>query len=251
MASARLGEFLRSRRERLSPQDVGLPDRRRRRTPGLRREEVADLAGIGVDWYVRLEQSRAVSPSAATVGALARALQLDETESAHLSALARGADRPPFTPETVPPVIAGLVEGLDRPAYVTGRRWDLLTANAAARDLFPGMGSNVLEYLLLDPSARALFGDGWPAEARRVTAQFRAVYDVVAPDPAFDALLATLRQGCAGFDEWWHRHDIGVSDSGVKVLHHLRHGTLTCEYASFQANDDPALKLALYRVVSR
>src|ERR1700742_3599643 len=97
-----LGDFLRSRRQRLRPESVGLPATRRRRTPGLRREEVAQLAGIGVDWYVRLEQGRDVNPSATTVESLARALRLDPVEQAHLRALTRNAERRPFVRESVP-----------------------------------------------------------------------------------------------------------------------------------------------------
>src|ERR1700753_161846 len=100
-----LGAFLRSRREKLTPKAVGLPQAQRRRTPGLRRQELAELAGIGVDWYIRLEQGRAVSPSAATVDALARALRLNRSEHAHLRELARGADRRPFAREAVPPTL--------------------------------------------------------------------------------------------------------------------------------------------------
>ena len=125
------GDFLRSRREQLSPRSVGLAGGRRRRTAGLRREEVAELAGIGVDWYIRLEQGRTVSPSMTTVDALARALRLSRAEHAHLRALARDADRRAFTIETVPEQIRRLIDGLNQPAYVTGRRWDLLVWNAA------------------------------------------------------------------------------------------------------------------------
>ena len=124
-----LGDFLRSRRARLGPAEVGLSNGRRRRTPGLRREEVAELAGIGVDWYVRLEQGRAVSPSVTTVDALARALRLKPHEHAHLRALTRPPDRRAFRRETVPDAIRRLVEGLAQPAYVTGRRWDILAWN--------------------------------------------------------------------------------------------------------------------------
>src|SRR5271154_7273426 len=125
------GDFLRSRRAKLTPQAVGLPDRRRRRTPGLRREEVAELAGIGVDWYVRLEQGRSVSPSVTTIDALARALRLSKTEHAHLRALTRNPDRRAFARETVPDAIRRVVENLTQPAYVTGRRWDVLVWNKA------------------------------------------------------------------------------------------------------------------------
>src|SRR5882757_4221599 len=130
------GDFLRSRRERLNPRAVGLPDGRRRRAPGLRREEVAELAGIGVDWYVRLEQGRSVSPSVTTIDALARALRLSKAEHAHLRALTRNADRRAFVRESVPETIRQLVESLNQPAYVTGRRWDILAWNAAADEIF-------------------------------------------------------------------------------------------------------------------
>src|SRR5579871_5395201 len=115
-----LGDFLRSRRERLTPAELGLPDSRRRRTPGLRREEVAELAGIGVDWYVRLEQGRAVRPSVATLDALAQALRLDPAERSHLRLLARSPRHRAFARETVSAPIRHLVERLDQPAYVTG-----------------------------------------------------------------------------------------------------------------------------------
>src|ERR1700729_2952557 len=121
-----LGDFLRARRSRLSPESVGLPHRRQRRTPGLRREEVAELAGIGVDWYIRLEQGRPVTPSAGTVDALARALRLTELEHQHLRALAGGGGRKAFQAEIAPPSLLRLLASLHQPAYVTGRRRDLV-----------------------------------------------------------------------------------------------------------------------------
>ena len=187
-----LGDFLRSRREKLTPKLVGLASGRRRRTPGLRREEVAELAGIGVDWYIRLEQGRAVSPSTTTVDALARALRLSKTEHSHL----RGADpgkpaRRAFQPESVPESLRRLVEGLNRPAYVTGRRWDVLAWNAAADEIFAfnrlkEADRNVLVLMLILPRARRLFGAAWADEARRMVAQFRANRSLWScGDPAF------------------------------------------------------------------
>src|SRR6201993_4082839 len=126
MADARrveFGDFLRSRRAKLTPKSIGLATGRRRRTAGLRREEVAELAGIGVDWYIRLEQGRTVNPSVTTIDALARALRLNKTEHAHLRALARDANRRPFVREIVPMHLRQLVESLNQPAYITGRRW--------------------------------------------------------------------------------------------------------------------------------
>src|SRR5260221_3837533 len=131
-----LGDFLRSRRDKLTPRAVGLPDGRRRRTPGLRREEVAELAGIGVDWYIRLEQGRSVSPSTATIDALARALRLSRGEHRHLKELTENTDRRVFVPETVPPPARRTVERLDLPAYVTGRGCGVVPWNGAANDIF-------------------------------------------------------------------------------------------------------------------
>ncbi|SFW85117.1 helix-turn-helix transcriptional regulator [Amycolatopsis australiensis] len=249
-----LGEFLRSRRERLSPAALGLPDRRRRRTPGLRREEVAELAGIGVDWYIRLEQGRTVSPSPATVEALARALRLDDAERAHLRALARNPARTPFTREKVPEATRRLVESLAEPAYVTGRRWDVLVWNRAAAELLADFGAvpeedrNVLVQILLGERARRLFGDGWAAQARHAVAQFRAAHDLWAGDPAFTGLAARLRAGCPEFATWWERHDVVHSGPGRKTLY--RPEPQSFDYATFQVNEDPALRLTIYAPTS-
>ena len=247
-----LGDFLRSRREKLSLRTVGVPNGRRRRTPGLRREEVAELAGIGVDWYVRLEQGRTVRPSVMTIDALARALRLGKAEHAHLRALARSADRPAFSRETVPETIRRLVANLNAPAYVTGRRWDVLAWNAAAADIFTDFGRlaeedrNILIYMLTDPQARYLFGAAWSGEAKRMVAQFRTTHDLWADDPAFVDLLARLRHCSPEFAIWWEAHDIRGVAAGHKHLSHPQKGVLRFEYASFQANDDPALKLVIY-----
>ena len=249
-----LGDFLRSRRQKLTPKQMGIAAGRRRRTPGLRREEVAELAGIGVDWYIRLEQGRSVSPSVTTIDALARALRLSKAEHAHLRALTRDGDRRPFAPEVVPPAIWRTVESLNQPAYVTGRRWDVLAWNAAAEDIFgfgklPEADRNVLICVLANPATRRLFGAGWADEARRMVAQFRATHDLWAGDPAFRELLARLRAGCPEFEGWWGAHDVRGVSAGYKLIKHPRRGQLRLEYASFQANDDPALKLVIYTEV--
>ena len=249
------GDFLRSRRERLSPEAVGLSSRRRRRTPGLRREEVAELAGIGVDWYIRLEQGRTVSPSVATIDALAVALRLGKVEQAHLRALARNPERRAFARESVPDPIRRLIMSLVQPAYVTGRRWDILAWNAATTEVFGDFGCaaeedrNILVYMLTDRNARRLFGEAWADEARRMVAQFRITHDLWAGDPAFAALLERLRRESAEFAAWWEVHDIRAAAAGQKLLNHPEKGLLRFEYSSFQANDDPALKLTIYTPV--
>jgi transcriptional regulator with XRE-family HTH domain len=249
-----LGDFLRSRRQKLMPKTVDLPVGRRRRTPGLRREEVAELAGIGVDWYIRLEQGRSVSPSAATIDALARALRLTKAEHRHLAELTQNADRRAFVRETVPPAIRRTVEQLNLPAYVTGRRWDILAWNAAAEEIFAfsrlaEADRNSLLSVLTNPATRRLFGASWADEARRMVAQFRATHDLWAGDPAFRDLLARLREGCPEFAGWWEAHDVSGVAAGRKSLIHPKKGRLKLEYASFQANDDPALKLVIYTTV--
>lgn len=248
---AELGDFLRSRRARLRPLATGFAGRRRR-TPGLRREEVAERAGISTDWYVRLEQGRTVTPSSHTVDALAGALELDAQEHAHLRTLAGHAPAREFVREVVPQTIRKILAGLKHPAYVTGRRWDLLAWNEAAIELFCDFGAlpkserNLLLFVFGDPRAHALFGDGWAPVARAMLAQFRATHDLWAGDPAFAELVDRLRQASATFAAWWPDHDIRAPMSGRKTLHHPRHGILRFDHASFQANDDGALKLVIY-----
>ena len=247
-----LGAFLRSRRAKLQPGDVGLSVGRIRRTPGLLREEVAQLANISTEWYVRLEQGRTVSPSAITVDALAGALRLNDGERRHLCSLARGIERKPFVRETVPESLRRVVEGLPGPAYVTGQRWDVLVWNVAAADLLTDFGlraigeRNILLFMFMDGEARRLFGAGWAEEARRMLSLFRATHDLWPGDPSFDGLVERLRAGCVEFEPWWADHDIALPRSGSKRLHLPMGGTALYEYATFQANDDPALKLALY-----
>lgn len=250
------GDFLRSRREKLEPHAIGLPNGARRRTAGLRRQEVAELAGIGIDWYIRLEQGRAVRPSTATVDALARALCLDKAEHAHLRALALPSNRPAFVRETVPNTVRRIVERLDQPAYVTGRRWDVLAWNDAACALFTNFGRtaevdrNILVYVLTDPDARRVFGAAWAGQATRMVARFRGTHDLWAGDPAFTSLVRSLRERSPEFAGWWDAHAVGSGDgTGEKVLVHPSDGPLRYEYATFQVNDDPALRLTIYTLI--
>lgn len=248
---AELADFLRARRARLDPVALGCAPRRRR-TPGLRREEVAELAGIGVDWYTRLEQGRDVRPSITTIDALARALRLDEAERAHLHRLAHTGRRVPFAPEAVPAALARLVRTIGLPAYVTGQRWDLLAWNEAAVALFGDFGRmepderNILVHMLTDPGARAMFGETWEGEARRMIAQFRADFGVWAGDPSFEALVRTLGARSPFFAQWWESHEIRPPASGRKRLRHPVLGTVVTEYTTLQSNDDRRLKLVVY-----
>lgn len=250
-----LGDFLRSRRERLSPETLGLANGRRRRTPGLRREEVAERAGIGVDWYIRIEQGRSVNPSATTIDALARALRLTRVEHAHLKALAGSVERRSFRRESVPTSLKRIIDAFDQPAYITGRRWDLLAWNEPANKVFAfetlaEEDRNILISMFTGKAARRLFGPTWADEAKRMLAQFRKTHDLWAHDPAFRDLLQRLQAGCPEFAKWWKAHDIRGHASGEKVLIHPAKGAQRFEHASFQANDDPALKLIIYTRIS-
>jgi transcriptional regulator with XRE-family HTH domain len=246
------GDFLRSRRTRLNPDKVGDPMRQRRRTPGLKREEVAQRAGISAEWYVKLEQGRAISPSAETVEALGRALQLDQVELAHLRSLAAAGGRQPFQREDTPDVLRRIVTSLPEPAYVTGQRWDVLAWNNAAAALFGNFGQlapedrNILHWMFTDPAAKTLFDVTWAEEARRMVSLFRAAHDLWPGDRAFVGLVDRISTRCLEFEAWWSEHGVGAPVSGTKRLRHPTLGVVRYEYASFQANDDPALKLALY-----
>ena len=247
-----LGDFLRSRRKRLSPETLGISSLRRRRTAGLRREEVAELAGIGVDWYVRLEQGRMVRPSPTTVDALARALKLDGAEHAHLRALADRTTGSSFIPEKVSEGLRRVVESLDQPAFVKGARWDILAWNARAAEIFTDFASlkgedrNVVSFMFTSPEARRLFGDGWAEEARHVLAQFRRSHDHRAGDPAFQRLIERMSATSAEFDGWWRAHDVRSTATGRKQLH-LRDGrAATYDYATFQPCEDTSLRLVIY-----
>lgn len=251
MQSRELGHFLRSRRQKLTPEMVGLTGGQRRRTKGLRREEVAELAGISTDWYIRLEQGRNVRPSETTIDALAQALRLSKAEHAHIRTLTSSAASGIFVRETVPDSLKRMVKSLNQPAYITGRRWDVLVWNEAAAEIFnfdrvAEDKRNILLLMLTSRGSRRLFGAGWESEAKRMVGLFRLTYDLWSGDPAFCDLLEKIREGCPEFSKWWKAHDIRELAAGRKHLQHRERGNLQFEYATFQANDDPALKLTIY-----
>lgn len=151
----------------------------------------------------------------------------------------------------MPEPIRRMVEGLNQPAYVTGRRWDVLAWNAAAEEIFAfgrlaEADRNTLVNMLVNPATRRFFGASWEGEARRMVAQFRATYDLWAGDPAFIALVGRLRRDSQEFDVWWDAHDVRAPAAGRKQLEHPVKGPMQLEYATFQSNDDPALKLIIY-----
>lgn len=249
-----LADLLRSRRGRLQPADVGLPAGSRRRTQGLRREEVAQLAAISTTYYTFLEQGRDVHPSRQVLDALARALRLGHVERAHLHELALG-DRAPDPPETVEmlaPSVTALVDRLDPyPTYVTGRRFDVLAANRAARALWtdwpalPPEQRNMLWWTFTDPTAQATLIE-WEVEAAALLARFRAAADRHPDEPAFTALIHRLQAASPHARAWWPRHDIVGLSSGTKRLRHPALGDLDLEHVVLQVAEDPEQKLVTF-----
>ena len=249
-----LGAFLRSRRERLRPEHVGLVPSRRRRTPGLRREELATLAGVGTTWYTWLEQGRDVQASLGVLEALAQALRLTPAERAHMIRLGRGEPAPPLPPqkETVSPALRRLIDSLNpTPAYLLGRRFDFLAHNRAAAVLFPEIEQvppaqrNHLWLVFMHPAWRELYPD-WEPNARRLLGRFRAAYAERVGDPAFESLLEQLLAGSAEFREWWPRHEVVASGEGRKEIEHPVAGHLEFEHAVFLHAEKSEQRLVLY-----
>ena len=248
------GDFLRSRRERLSPADVGLADGVRRRTPGLRREEVAMLAGVGTTWYTFLEQGRDVHPSNEVLAALAGALRLDVVERRHLFALHdRSAPELRLTGgEQIGEPLRRMLDSLvGQPAFVLGWRWDILAWNEASDAVFgpyerlEGDERNALHLTFADPDHRRLLVD-WEAVARASLAMFRADCARYAGDPDFEHLVARLTRLSPEFAEWWPRRELARPLTGQKRIDHPTVGRMVFEYSSYGVGDPPDKKLIVF-----
>ncbi|MET7683766.1 helix-turn-helix transcriptional regulator [Streptomyces sp. NPDC005423] len=225
-----LGDYVRARREQVTPEQAGIPVMGVRRVPGLRREEVALLAGISADYYLRLEQGRDRNPSAQVLASLARVLLLDEAATEYLLSL--GADRPRrlrgrARAETVPASIAQLVAALPLPALVEGRHFDVLATNALATALSPRLtqGANRLRDLFLDPAEQALHPD-WENAAAGMVAGFRESAGTDTDDPRFVELVGELTLASAHFSRLWARHDVRACPGTPKHIEHPRVGEL-------------------------
>ncbi|MGC0312443.1 helix-turn-helix transcriptional regulator [Kitasatospora acidiphila] len=250
-----LGDLLRSRRERLRPADVGLPEGARRRTRGLRREEVALLAAISPTYYTFLEQGREVQPSRQVLDALCTALRLDETERTHVHELVHGIPAAPAADpaaETLSPAVTALVDRLHPcPTYVTGRHWDVLAANRAARALWTDWQArraedrNMLVWMFTDPAARDVLVD-WESEAAALLGRFRGTWARYPGDEAFAALLTRLQAESPEVRAWWPRHDVVPLSSGVKRLRHPALGEITLTHVVLQLADSPDQRLVTF-----
>jgi transcriptional regulator with XRE-family HTH domain len=238
-----IGEYLRARRELVRPEDVELPDAgSHRRVPGLRREEVAMLAGVSADYYVRLEQGRDQHPSAQVLDALARALQLDDYATAHLHRLAappvRRRRRSP-RPEKVPAGILRLIASWSHtPAYVYGRYMDVLAANPLATALAPyhAPGHNLVRAAFLDPRVRDMYGD-WDYVTESTVAGLRALVGPDVDDPRLNELVGELSVRSERFRQLWARHDARPKRSGTSLLDHPQVGPLELSYEKLPIPD--------------
>jgi transcriptional regulator with XRE-family HTH domain len=247
-----LADFLRLHREAISPASVGLPANGRRRTPGLRREELAGRAGVGLSWYTWLEQGRDITPSASVLDALARALDLDAPERRHLFDLA-GVPLPPAAgpyPDEAPPELAELVRGLEpNPAYLVGPRLDVLAWNAGAARMLgeparaPDGRPNLLWWLFTDPEPR---GPQWEGTGRNSLARFRAEHARRYDDPAFGALIEALLERSPRFRELWPRHEVLEAQIGTKVIDHPTLGRLTVHHLQSIPTSHPELRLTQF-----
>jgi len=249
-----LGAFLRSRRERLTPSATGITTGLRRRTPGLRREEVAMIAGVGTTWYTWLEQGRDVRPSVEVLTALCGALRLDAAEKRHLFTLA-GRQQPERRR-----IAAGKVDGpllhmlqslVLQPAYVVGRRWDVLAWNPAAVAVFGDYGllegdaRNIVHMVFTNPHHRRLLVD-WEQLARIVLASFRGASSRYVGDPDFERRIELMTRSSPEFRAWWPQRDVAHRLSGVKHVRHPSAGGMTFEHMSLSVGDGSDMKLIVY-----
>ncbi|MFF9626813.1 helix-turn-helix transcriptional regulator [Streptomyces griseosporeus] len=253
--TSEVGDFLRSRRARIRPEEVGLPAHGRRRVPGLRREEVAQLAGVSVDYYIRLEQGRGTSVSDAVLDAVARVLRLDETEQAYLRTVARprprrrgAAGRPAAR---VRPGVQLLLDSMDRtPAFVLGRGMDVLAWNALGDAVagFTRMAPaerNMPRQVFLDPAARELYPE-WAAVAAQTVAHLRIDAGRHPDDPALCALVGELSLKSEDFRRLWADHQVKECMYGVKRVRHPVAGLLTLPYETLTVPADPEQTIVVY-----
>jgi transcriptional regulator with XRE-family HTH domain len=254
-----IADFLKTRRMRRQPEELGLPRGRRRRTPGLRREEVATAAGVSAEWYTWLEQAREVRPSAEVLTRISAALRLEPNETRHLLTLG-GYAVPVSGAESVRPVsvslrLQRLIDQMEYgPAWVFGERWDVLAWNRAASvihgDLagLQGIERNALYQLFLGDRMRSMLLD-WHKHGRQCVAKLRATYASRVDDPWFNELVTVLRTGSTEFERWWNENDIETSQEGVKHYEHPEAGRLVFDFTVLEVLDERMTSLRLITYV--
>lgn len=249
-----LGDFLRNRRARLSPGDVGLPDGSRRRAPGLRREEVAQLASISVTWYTWLEQGRDISVSEQVLDGIVAALKLSVEETQHLFRLAHKSVPPNLPPirETISPVLQSLLDNLETsPAWVIDHQWNILAWNEAARLVFgdfatiPDRERNILRFVFTDKTLETNLTD-WEAFARGMLGTFRTSCGKCVGEAWFTKLISDLEKASPEFRDLWLDQDVRRAPAERVQLDHPVVGELELDNISFQVNSNPELRVCVY-----
>lgn len=261
LSDERRGEiatFLKVRRTRRQPEEVGLPRGTRRRTPGLRREEVAALAGVSTEWYTWLEQAREVRPSVEALRRIATALRLEPGETRHLLTLA-GYDlgeAHAARAAVVSPRLERLVEQLEFcPTVVYGERWDILAWNRAATLLYgdiaalDGLERNTLYQLFVAPRMRSILAD-WESHARNCVAKLRSEYARNIDDPWFNELIEVLRAESGEFARWWEDHDVQLGHDGLKSFDLPDVGRLTFDFTVLVVTDEHLASLRMVTYVA-
>ena len=245
-----LAQFVRAHRERLAPATVGLAADARRRTPGLRREEVARRCGLSTTWYTWIEQGRDVSVSPTALARLADALQLDRAERAYLFELAlkRDPDHPLHETQSLPSAVLACVKTITSPAYILDRHWNARGWNAPAEHLFVGWldqpgTRNLLRFIFLDVSARSLIC-AWEERARRVAAEFRAACSPHLHEPALCLLIEELRRS-PQFARFWDEQGVLGREGGERTFKHPADGLLAYQQVTFNLANHPDFKLTI------
>lgn len=250
-----LGAFVRAHRERITPESIGLPSVDRRRTPGLRREELAALCGVSTTWITWLEQGRPVSASAKTLARLATALRLSEAERGYLFRLGdkvdpQASNKDPGDARAVE--VSSLVGVIQSPAYVLDRQWNAVAWNDQAARLFstwlgsenPDGERNLLQFMFLQASAKTFIAD-WPGRARRLVAEFRAECGKGMDDPAIRNLVSMLEGQSSEFLQLWHAQEVLAREGGIRTFAHPADGQLVFEQMTLQLQGRPDLKLTV------
>jgi transcriptional regulator with XRE-family HTH domain len=256
-ASSELSQFLTSRRAKVTPDQAGLPTYGQRRVPGLRREEVASLAGVSVEYYKRLERGNATGASDQVLEALADALRLDDAERAHLFDLARAAS--PIAPrqrsrpvqQRVRPPVRRILDSITAPATLSNMRCDYLAANQLGRALYAPLFDsreqppNSARFTFLDPAAQEFFLD-WEKVAKDLVAALRSVAGRNPYDRGLTDLVGELSTRSEPFRTWWAAHNVRYHQTGTKRLHHPVVGDLELSYEAMELSADAGLRLAVF-----
>jgi transcriptional regulator with XRE-family HTH domain len=248
-----LGDFLQAIRKRGTPEEFGFPQGARRRTKGLRREEVAQLAGISATWYTWIEQGRNVNMSADALVRMADALKLTRTERAYLFELAGRRDPQGHVPEEdlASTSLTDLLSNIQIPAYILGSTWNVLAWNQEAKDLFGDWFSqektiapNLLRLVFTEDNAKS-FVVNWETRSKRLVAEFRADCRSRLDEPELQALVNELSQTSAAFEQFWKQHDVLERQGGLREFNHTKHGLLRYQQVTMRPVDQEQLKLVM------